>query len=524
MVPFSKDTITSVDELFGRDDIVEKLIAYAGRRENVALIGTRRFGKTCLFRSLSNYFLEHEDSPVFPLFLDFKEVAAFVSGTPDVYRFILARLMEELCKAGVYTKKEDFPFLDITPSKKGWEDNFEGLSDLKSVRLNSVMSDMIKEFSNLMEKTILFMIDEYEHLFMKSFTNPEGFMPLRSLSSVNEKDLVKPFAFWIAGAVGWKELCTQIGSAELNVINTSINLMPLDWGDFETMWKYEVSLCKENDIQNMLLNKREFVYRKTGGIPYYAKVIGSYLIVDGKEPDYTILTDYFDQIYNSLNKAERKLAKEIAVLPRNCKESKELRELIGKGLVQKTGTKFEIRIGFLADYLKTIDNDISIVNIGKAECLTEEIFSLFATINEQRKRRHKDAIFDSVGVDFTLFKGLKTLCQSEEDLKSFMGAVYLSFKEKSKSDGTAGNKLPPIIRYGTFCNAINILRHVYGGHLEEKMEINAGQMTKSTALTFFIGSDHVPYHPDEFAMLQIAVLTKFKEELVSLLTIVRNEH
>lgn len=524
MVPFSKDTITSIDELFGRGEIVEKLIAYAGRRENVALIGTRRFGKTCLFRSLNNYFLEHEDSPVFPLFLDFKEVAAFVSGTPDVYRFILARLIEELCKAGVYTKKEDFPPLDIIPSKKGWEVNFEGLSDLKSVRLNSVMSDMINEFSNLMEKTILFMIDEYEHLFVKSFTNPEGFMPLRSLSSVNEKDLVKPFAFWIAGAVGWKELCTQIGSAELNVINTSINLMPLEKGDFEAMWKYEVSLCKEKNVQDMLMSKMDFTYQKTGGVPYYAKIIGSNLIVDGKEPDYTILTDYFDQIYNSLNLAERKLAKEIAVLPRNCKESKELRELIDKGLVRKNNNKFEIWIGFLADYLKTINNDTSIVNIGKAEDLSMDIFNLFTTINEQRKRRHKEVIFDSVGVDFSLFKGLKTLCQSEEDIKLFMGSIYLSFKEKSKSDGIAGNKLPSIIRYGTFCNAIDILRHVYGGHLEEKMEINAGQMTKTTALNFFIGSDHVPYHPDEFATLQIAVLTKFKEELVRLLTIVRNEH
>ena len=64
MVPFSKHTITSVDELFGRDDLVEKLIAYAKRKENVALIGTRRFGKTCIFRSLINF--------LFPIFLDLK--------------------------------------------------------------------------------------------------------------------------------------------------------------------------------------------------------------------------------------------------------------------------------------------------------------------------------------------------------------------------------------------------------------------------------------------------------------------
>ena len=70
---------------------------------------------------------------------------------------------------------------------------------------------------------------------------------------------------------------------------------------------------------------------------------------------------------------------------------------------------------------------------------------------------------------------------------------------------------------------MDILRHVYVGHLEEKMEINVGQMTKSTALTFFIGRDFVPYHPEEFADLQIAVLTKYKDELVKLLSFVRNE-
>ena len=55
------------------------------------------------------------------------------------------------------------------------------------------------------------------------------------------------------------------------------------------------------------------------------------------------------------------------------------------------------------------------------------------------------------------------------------------------------------------------------------MEFEAGQMTKSTALKFFIGVDHIPYHSDEFVALQIAVLTKYKEELVQVLTYVRNE-
>lgn len=522
MEAFSKHTIVSIDELFGRKEIVEKLMAYAKRRENVALIGTRRFGKTCLFKSLNNFFLTAEDASVFPVFLDFKEVAFVISGTSEVYRFIIARLIEELCKAGFYTKSDDFSSLAITPSKE-WEDNYENLLPLKVVKLNSVLNEMIRYFSSFLDKTILFMIDEYEHLFQESFSNPEGFMPLRSLSSENEKGKVKPFAFWIAGAVGWKELCSMIGSGELNVINTSLKVMPLEKGDFEDLWKYEVSLCQDKDLGKMLMSKLDFVYQRTGGIPYYAKIVGAYYVVEGKDPDYTLLSDYFDQIYNSLNDAERKLAKDLAILPRNCKDSKELRTLIDKGLVHNVNNKYEIGIGFFVDYLKTIANDMSVKNTAKAEELTEDIFRLFSTINEQRKRRKGEIIFDKVDVDFDLVRQHKKLCQSEDDFKVFIGAVYLSFLEKSKSEGKAGNKLPPIINHGSFRNAVDILRHVYGGHLEEKMEFEAGQMSKSTALKFFIGVDHIPYHSDEFVALQIAVLTKYKEELVQVLTYVRNE-
>ena len=522
MEPFSKHTIESITDLYGRDELISSLKAYARRRENVALIGTRRFGKTCLFKSLCNLFLTSEDSPVFPVFLDFKEVSYAIKGTAEVYRFILARLIEELFRGGFYTKKEDYQGLDIVPTNN-WEDNYENLQSIKIVQLNATISKMIKCFSDIMEKTILFMIDEYEHLFRESFTSPEGFMPLRTLSSDNENGQIKPFAFWIAGAVGWKELCSQIGSGELNVINTSLIVLPLAQEDFNNMWMYEVSLCDDKDKRDYLISKKEFAYQKTGGIPYYAKVLGSRLIVDGVEPDYTVLSDYFDQIYNTLNQAERKLIKEIAVLPKNYKESRELRSLMDKGLIHKVGNKYEVRIGYLTDYLKTIVDDSSVFRTTKTEELTEQIFNLFSAINDHRIRKGKERIFDGTNVDFSLMKGMKKLCQSEDDFKLFIGNIYLSFFEKTKTDGKNGNKLPDAVHFSSFGNAVGVLRHVCGGHIEEKMEFNTGQMTKTDALIYFKGNDVVPYHPDEFADLQIAVLTKYKDELVRLLALVRKE-
>lgn len=522
MEPFSKHTIETVDDLFGRKELIETLLAYAKRRENVALIGTRRFGKTCILKSIRNYLLNSGDAPVFPIFLDFKEVGFIVVGTAEVYRFILAKLIGELCAAGFYTKKEDFATIEIIPSKD-WEDNYENLQPLKIVKLNAVLGDIIRFFSGIMEKTILFMIDEYEHLFQKSFTNPEGFMPLRTLSTENEKDQVKPFAFWIAGAVGWKDLCSQIGSAELNVINASLNLMPLEKNDFEEMWKFEVSLCADKSKSEMLMAKMDFAFQKTGGVPYYAKILGGKLLVEGSEPDYTLLSEYFAQIYNTLDESGRKLLKELAVLPKNCKDSPSLKVLQDKGLINKVGNRYEIRIGYYADYIRTIGNENSILNTAKTETLSDDIFGLFTTINEQRKRKGKGAIFEVANVDFNLYKGLKAPCQNVENLKSFIGTVYLTFLEKTKTDGKAGNNLPVSIHYGTFGQAIDMLRHVYVGHLEEKLELTSGQMNKKDALKFFIGSDNEPYHPEEFAQLQLAVLTKYKEELVKLLTFVRNE-
>ena len=522
MEPFSKHTIESVEDLFGRKELIENLLAYAKRRENIALIGTRRFGKTCIFRSLRNYLLKTEDAPVFPVFLDFKEVGFMIIGTAEVYRFILAKLIGELCAAGFYTKKEDFTKIDIIPSKD-WEDNYENLQSLKIGKLNAFIGDIIRYFSGIMEKTILFLIDEYEHLFQKSFSNPEGFMPLRTLSSENEKDKVKPFAFWIAGAVGWKDLCSLIGSAELNVINASLNLMPLEKKDFDAMWKYEVSLCKDKEKCEMLLSKMDFAFQKTGGVPYYAKILGGKLIVEGREPDYTILSEYFDQIYNTLDESERKLLKDIAVLPKNYKDSAILKVLQNKGLIYKVENKFEIRVGYYADYIRTIGNNNSILNTAKTEVLSDDIFSLFTTINEQRKRKSKGVIFDVTNVDFNLYKGLKASCQNVENLKSFISTVYLTFLEKTKSDGKAGNNLPVSIHYGTFGLAIDMLRHVYVGHLEEKMELTSGKMNKKDALVFFLGSDNEPYHPEEFSQLQLSILTKYKEELVKLLNLVRNE-
>lgn len=514
MVPFSTNTITALDHLFGRGDIIEKLKAHANRRENVAIIGTRRFGKTCMMKSFENYFKNTEDSPVYPIFMDFKEVE-FVKGTDEVYRFIISKMIACLCADGYYTKSDDYKTLNVEPNVS-WEKNYEQLLGQKRLILNLAFREIILQFSTLFEKTFLFLIDEYEYLFTDSFSKPEGFMPMRALSSENGEK-VKPFAFWIAGAIGWKKLCSIIGSGELNVINVSLSLMPLERDDFKDMWKYESSLCGNIELEEYLNSQLDLAFEKTGGVPFYAKLLGGRLISTHKDPGYSLLIDLFQQIDKTLEQGEMDLLKEIAILPKNLKESLHLRSLIEKGLVHKQDGSYRVRIGYYQDYLKALVNSKPLNYQTETRKLTKEIFALFETINQQQKIVGGERIFDSVSTDFTIQDNMSSLCQKSQDFQVFISAVYLTFFEKTKRDGKAAEKLPHHIHYSTFGNSLDMLRHVYSGHIEDKMVINSGQTTKHDALLFFLGEAIEPYYPNDFLKLQLSVLAKYKEILNSLL-------
>ena len=523
MEPFSINTIDSINELYGREDIIYKATAYANRRENIAFIGSRRFGKTCLLKSLYNHFHEIEDSPVFPVYYDFKEVGGIVEGTYNAYRFILAKLIEELYERGFYTDSKDYPELKITPSSD-WADNYDKLKSYSETKLYNQIGKVIKHFSYLMDRTILFMIDEYEHLFQNTFNKPSGFVVFRNLSTDRGEKSIKPFAFWVAGSVGWKELCSFIGSPELNVINATLPVLPIEKEDFMKMWQYEISLCKDKEKSELLSSKAEDAFQKTGGVPYYAKLLGTELLLNDNEPDYLILEDYFDQIYRSMNEQEQALAKMIAIHPKKYNSTSFLTTLKNKGLITcSPDGKYHISIGFFTDYLKTKINDDDNINKDSIENITKQIFDLFKIINDQRKKDKKDRIFDLTDEDVALNYRMRNLCQSNDDFTIFLTSVHLTFTEKSKAGDKKGFKLPDPIRYGDFYKAIDSLRNVYVGHLESKLNLVKGQMPKFQALFFFWGSENSPFHPYEFAKLQMAILKKYQEELEKLLDLVREE-
>jgi site-specific DNA-adenine methylase len=193
----------------------------------------------------------------------------------------------------------------ITP-QENWEDVYEQIKDVSSVKIQGLFEEIIKFFSELLEKTILLLIDEYEYLFKYSFDTPEGFMRMRTLSTQSLDSGLRPFTFWIAGAVTWDYLCSITGSGELNVINSTETLTPLTKENFTAMWNAETELIKDNELKKNLIENLEFAYSNSGGVPYYGKHIGNYFIKEKKQPDFSILKSFFNEIDTSLLLEEKK--------------------------------------------------------------------------------------------------------------------------------------------------------------------------------------------------------------------------
>jgi predicted AAA+ superfamily ATPase len=89
MTAFSQIEITDPEKLFGRKELIDKLFALANRHDNVAIIGTRRFGKTCLLKCMETKLRQDNKSKSYPIYFDFKEVGLIINSATasKVYNF-----------------------------------------------------------------------------------------------------------------------------------------------------------------------------------------------------------------------------------------------------------------------------------------------------------------------------------------------------------------------------------------------------------------------------------------------------
>lgn len=541
-MPFSTDVITSADELYGRKELIESLQISAKMNINVQLIGTRRFGKTCIFRSMCNV-LSKEDSPCYPIYLDFKCVSSAVSGTSDVYKYIVSVIVCNLFQSCILDNDE-LTFnetINIKPHKT-WSHVFGQLSSLGPSDALGLFQEFIPWIADLLGKPILLMIDEYEYLIKYSLNCPDDFFAIRNLATETLTDTgQRILVFWVAGAETWKHIGEVTGSGWGNTMHSPTYVDPLEKEDFLKMWNDEVQNVESEAKRSLLMSKAEFAWEKSGGIPFYGKLIGTeFLVKKNAVVDYTLLQTFFDEILKgNMSKDEKQILKSLSTLARRFQETPALKSLINKGLVKYDDKlkRHQITIGFLSDYLKTLDF-ITVTKMPQTFKIVDEIRKLIENINSQRPH---DMIFRPINEEVSLAIGMRSLVCDENTMLTFAAATYKMYLERSAgktvfADGSErivyGKKLPfgfkksydPVKpESGKFARAVDRLRQTYIHLFDNNRPINS-QMDETEMLDFFINKSILPLRPAEFAELQMGVLNKFIIELENMRESICGQH
>lgn len=518
MKPFDMSTITRPEDLYGRAELLKRLTALARRNDNVQIIGSRRFGKTCVLRCMHTILREEET--VYPIYIDIK--AEGIKDTINVYKYLISILLEHLYNDDIFTEAERFCGVELTPCND-WTDIYEYLQEknVSLVKSQKLFSEIVNTFAELMGKNILFMFDEYEYMFKFSFTSPEGFMKLRTLSTSTLENGIHPLSFWIAGSKTWDEFCTLIGSGELNVINATENILPISFENFSDMWKHDCESIDDDELRNSINMSMKKAFEASGGVPFYAKQIGSYYVSKRQFPTYQVISDYLSEIESGLQPQEKKILDELRKGPKVFQKSNFITNLEIHGLIAINikSAQHSIPIGFYLDYLKANQQDKSllITNEEVTRKHVKKITDLVENINKTYYNKNKKYkfIFEPVNDSASLEEDLRIVCYDKEQFRDFCSALYRYYLERSKDDeNNLGGRLPKGYRWNKFYRIVDMCRHTFGGgHEIDMFEIRQGQLTKADVLRELTGTSNEPYKAEEFAKLQLSILLRFIDEL-----------
>lgn len=511
MEPFIvNNVIEDIDSLFGRQNNINALISCVKRRENAGIIGARRFGKTSLLKSMLSYIELHPETNALPIYFDVKNETNIHRNTPEVYYTLAAMLAKKMCEKEILQ-----------------EGNYN-ISRRCILEVSTDMSDMIvqmsswhpeyqaKAFFNLVDevskhgKYVLLLLDEIDSLLLDALNTPSDFGRIRGAAT----DKSEKLSFWIAGTSSWKSITTTVGSPELNCGLEQIRLSSLERSDFSAMWNYECSLIEDTDLHQKLISLEDSIYSKTGGVPYYAKYIGSSFMngTISEMPDYSILRDYLMEVYENkfMTEAERSALKLLA------KGSKEfvknvpdgVNSLYLKGLAEINNKgEFYIAIKYLADYVTAISSNSILetspdIEKKERDLLVDEIDRLRSAVNKS----YKDEPFVASIDDTTDFKNLRIPCHDESALFAFATSLYKLYYEGSGK----GCRLPVGFHDNRFSKMIRVLRH------KCDHQNCVSDLMDDKEFYDMINNGYPPISTDHFKNIQKTVLLLFKDELLSM--------
>ena len=518
-IPFKNHDIDNPEHLFGRKVELEILLDHAERLDQLELIGARRFGKTCILRTLTNLLMSSEESNAFPIYLDLASHG--IKGTINVYRYLLAMIISGMYDKWLKDSILTIGSLTVIPYKS-WRKVFKQLEEIEDITtITDAFEEFVIEYSQLIEQTFLLLFDEYEYMASEAFDRIEGFMLIRQLS--NRADC--PISFWLCGASPWRKFVKGHksfvgGSGEFNGVTIQRYIRPLDESSFYLMWNYECSLISDEVKRKQIERFSKDAFISTGGVPFYAKAIGSKLCVDLEYPDYTCLQNQFTELEKLFSKDEIRLLQDIQKSPKLYKEPlpSSVKNLSKYGIIKKgTNNKYILPIKFYVDYLRAHLYDIVIAGQNQMPSvgyLVDKIAELIYTINENRKRQQGKFMFDPSNDMAIQLNYLRTPCTDRGKFSNFIDVIYIIYWEGSKINSTAGAKLPIRFQDSMFRKAIDRLRHTFGNaHQTDKLIKTSNQIDKGEALQEITGYQYEPQNTNDWLNLQDCILNRFIKEL-----------
>ena len=508
MEPFIVNTdITDINDLYGRAKSIKILQSCASRKENAGIIGARRFGKTCLLKSMESFINSHPEINAVPVYFDVKSQATIHKNTPEVYMNIAALLAKKMCEMNIVEEGE------FKLSRRCSLDISTDLVDMKVQ-----MSDWHAQYKqdalfaladkvNNHGKYVLLLLDEIDSLLLEALNTPSDFGRIRGAANDGTK-----LNFLISGTAPWKSFTYKVGSPELNCGLEQCLLSKMAKTDFDAMWYDECSKVEDESLKQKLLLIKDQVYDKTGGIPYYSKFIGSSFVngtID-EMPDYTILRDYLCEIYDNkfMTDAERSVLKTLADKPMRFDNiADDVNALVTKGLVGKDENTYSIVLDYLVDYVKAKSLNTNIqesIDIEQKErdILVDEI----ARLIDVNCKKIKPSPFKPSFEDWSVFNSLKIQCTNESTLLAFATSVCKIYYEGSD----LGRCLPVGYISRNFCNIIRSLRNRYD-HRDCEPRI-----LDDRRLFSILNNGIVPFQSIHFANIQSVVLNMFKQELLDM--------
>ena len=511
--------VNDPDLLFGRkkllDDVCEGILSGS----SFFVWGERRSGKTsfltCLNRMLS-------DSPyVISILIDFKSMT-FITNTADAYRWISSMLLNAaLCK-NEHTELRvfDLPIYKLD-TEYGYYELLKSVGDSECVA--GLLDRVIQAISSAMEvKRFILLIDEYEHLFERTFGEANGFMYIRSLAS----DPRFLFSYVLSGSIHWRYMSSSIGSPELNNSITKY-LQPLKWDDFIDFYDYELSTLNSGTKRKFVVDQASMIYSQSGGIPFYAKVIASGLMDENDQEEvFSVLSQYFDERYkNMLRNCGCRNFNEVKTMITN--KANQYFEFLRLGIIKKEGENTEFNGGCWKSYLdqRGIESNAGTYHL-ENEILKKriEVERLIGRINLNQWNIASEELFVRCVDDYKDLDMLSSLCLEEGDFASFAGAMFKIFYERTantifdivenKSKQRNRATLPRPIRSHVFILDLGAIRHHFGGHKTTSphwKNLN-GCLTRPDLLQKYLGKKLEPA-PHEYLVFQ----SRLMDEAISYL-------